>query len=207
MEAVRSRRNRRLSRWAGSVLAALVLAVLGGLSVAAPASAHAALTASDPAEGATISADRQRVSLTFSEAPLAGLDAGLRIEVRDADGADESTGDVVISGTTMSKAVRLTAGPHTVLWRYVSPDGHPIDGQVSFTVTAAVPSSTASSTASPAPSSATPAPSPSSASAPSSEAAASMVPSGPFPWVLGGIVVVLLGAGTAALIARRCRRA
>jgi methionine-rich copper-binding protein CopC len=99
-----------------------------------PASAHAALTSSDPADGATVAADLQRVTLSFSEAPLAGLEAGLRIEVSDDGGTDESSGAVTVDGTSMSKAVSLSPGPHTLVWRYVSPDGHPIEGQLAFSV-------------------------------------------------------------------------
>ncbi|MEV7761079.1 copper resistance CopC family protein [Curtobacterium flaccumfaciens] len=118
-----------------------------------PASAHAALTSSDPADGATVTADIQRVTLTFSEAPLAGLEAGLRIEVRDDGGTDESSGAVAVDGTSMSKAVSLSPGPHTLVWRYVSPDGHPIEGQLAFSVEPAasptVPPTTTSPTAAP----------------------------------------------------------
>lgn len=81
-----------------------------------------------------MTADIQRVTLTFSEAPLAGLEAGLRIEVRDDGGTDESSGAVAVEGTSMSKAVSLSPGPHTLVWRYVSPDGHPIEGQLAFSV-------------------------------------------------------------------------
>ncbi len=155
-EAAQSRRIRAIgSLLVGiAVVGVLLAGVLAALSVAAPASAHAALTASDPAEGATVSADLDRVTLTFTEAPLAGLDARTphRGPRRRRDGRVHR--DVDVSGTAMSKAVTLSAGPHTVLWRYVSPDGHPIDGQVAFTVTAAPAPSASSTVPSPGPSSA-----------------------------------------------------
>lgn len=100
-----------------------------------------------------MAADLERVTLTFSEAPLAGLEAGLRIEVRDDGGTDESSGAVAVDGTSMSKAVSLSPGPHTLVWRYVSPDGHPIEGQLAFWVETAasptVPPTTTSPTAAP----------------------------------------------------------
>lgn len=198
----------RAPRRAARPLIGTLLGIVGvvlALAVASPASAHAGLTASDPAEGATVSADLQRVTLTFTEAPLAGLDAGLRIEVRDAAGADRSTGDVVVDGATMSKAVRLTTGPHTLLWRYVSPDGHPIDGQVAFTVTAAT-APTASASASGAPGAATP--TGSTPATPSATAvAAPSTTAGPFPWVIGVVVVLVLGGLVTALVVRRRRGA
>lgn len=131
------------------VLFAVALSAFLVLIGTTPASAHAALTSSDPADGATVAADLERVNLTFSEAPLAGLEAGLRVEVRDDDGTDESSGAVTVEGTTMSKAVSLSPGPHTVVWRYVSPDGHPIEGQLAFTVEPAASQSVPAPTTSP----------------------------------------------------------
>ena len=137
------------------VLLAVALSAFLVLIGTTPASAHAALTSSDPADGATVSADLERVTLTFSEAPLSGLEAGLRIEVRDDDGVDESSGAVAVEGTSMSKAVSLSPGPHTIVWRYVSPDGHPIEGRLALTVEPAasqpVPPPTTSPTAAPTP--------------------------------------------------------
>ncbi|WP_420370437.1 copper resistance CopC family protein [Curtobacterium sp. L1-20] len=201
---MRARRSpRRASRPLLGTLGAAA-GVLLALVVASPASAHAGLTASDPAEGASVPDDLQRVTLTFTEAPLAGLDAGLRIEVRDASGTDESSGEVVVRDATMSKAVDLSAGPHTLLWRYVSPDGHPIDGQVAFTVRAAAPvTPSTSASAVPTPS----APSSAAATAPTTSSHAGMPghgsPSGAVPWVVGGVVVVLLGAAAAVVVRRR----
>ncbi|WP_144758504.1 copper resistance protein CopC [Curtobacterium sp. 9128] len=111
-----------------------VLVALTSVVVADRADAHSALVTSTPIDGQTVTDPIERVDLTFSEAPLAGLDAGLRIEVRDAAGQDVSTGEVLVDGTTMSKAVEPEDGAYTVLWRYVSPDGHPITGELGFTV-------------------------------------------------------------------------
>jgi len=130
MSSTAIRRSARMS------LVAIVVALTGlvGLASAAPAEAHSALESSDPTDGQTITTPIDRVGLTFSEAPLTGLDAGLRIEVRDAAGTDQATGDVTVDGTTMSRTVDLQDGAYTVLWRYVSPDGHPVTGELGFTV-------------------------------------------------------------------------
>lgn len=153
-----------------------------------------------------MTSDLRQVDLTFTEAPLAGLDAGLRIEVRDQAGQDESTGDVTVAGTTMSKPVDLSAGPHTVLWRYVSPDGHPIDGQVAFTVQAAE-TPTASPTATPSregrgssDTSVTATPTPVAGVADGTAADASP---GALPWVVGGVVLVVVLGGVAVVASRR----
>ncbi len=168
-----------------SSLAAAVL-VLTTLVATEPASAHSSLTASNPADGATVTTPLERVELTFSQAPLAGLDAGLRIEVRDAAGTDVSNGEVLVDGTTMSTGVRVEDGTYSVLWRYVSPDGHPITGELGFTV------------ALPAASTSVPSPSSSSvdvtlsATAPPVAGADGGSPwsAGPAPWIGGGALLV-----------------
>ncbi|MBY0177276.1 copper resistance CopC family protein [Curtobacterium herbarum] len=203
----RSRTTPTLRHALGSLVG--LATVLAGLATAAPASAHSGLTGSTPAEGAVVTSDLRQVDLTFTEAPLAGLDAGLRIEVRDQAGRDESTGDVTVAGTTMSKSVDLSAGPHTVLWRYVSPDGHPIDGQVAFTVQAAE-TPTASPTATPSreargssDTSVTSTPTPVADVVDGTAADAS--PSA-LPWVVGGLALVVV-LGVVAVLASRRRAA
>ncbi|WIE63001.1 copper resistance protein CopC [Curtobacterium sp. MCLR17_032] len=201
----RTRTTPTLRRALGSLVG--LATVLAGLATAAPASAHSGLTGSTPAEGAVVTSDLRQVDLTFTEAPLAGLDAGLRIEVRDQAGQDESTGDVTVAGTTMSKPVDLSAGPHTVLWRYVSPDGHPIDGQVAFTVQAAE-TPTASPTATPS-REARGSSDPSVTSTPTPVAdvpdgTADDDSPGALPWVVGGVaLVVVLGVVTVVASRRR----
>ncbi|GAA1493497.1 copper resistance CopC family protein [Curtobacterium herbarum] len=202
-----------LRRTLGSLVG--VATVLAGLATAAPASAHSGLTGSTPAEGAVVSSDLRQVDLTFTEAPLAGLDAGLRIEVRDQAGQDESTGEVTVAGTTMSKQVDLSAGPHTMLWRYVSPDGHPIDGQVAFTVQGA-PSAAAEPTGTPTatPSreargssgtSVTTTPTPAAAADRADGTSADASPSA-LPWVIGGVALVVV-LGVVVVLASRRRSA
>lgn len=204
----RTRTTPTLRRALGSLVG--LATVLAGLATAAPASAHSGLTGSTPAEGAVVTSDLRQVDLTFTEAPLAGLDAGLRIEVRDQAGQDESTGDVTVAGTTMSKSVDLSAGPHTVLWRYVSPDGHPIDGQVAFTVQAAE-TTTASPTATPSReargSSGTSAPSATPTPvAGVADGTADDASPGALPWVVGGVALVVV-LGVVAVLASRRRAA
>lgn len=170
-----------------SSVAAAVL-VLTTLVATEPASAHSALTASNPADGATVTTPLERVELTFSQAPLAGLDAGLRMEVRDAAGTDVSNGEVLVDGMTMSTGVRVEGGAYSVLWRYVSPDGHPITGELGFTV------------ALPAASTPTSVPSPSSSSVDVTRSATAPPVSGidggspwsagPAPWIGGGALLV-----------------
>jgi methionine-rich copper-binding protein CopC len=183
------------------VLFAVALSAFLVLIGTTPASAHAALTTSDPADGATVSADLERVTLTFNEAPLAGLEAGLRIEVRDDGGTDESSGGVTVEGTSMSKAVTLSPGPHTVVWRYVSPDGHPIEGQLAFTVEPAASQTVLPSTTSP---SAAPTPSsdPTATAAASNDGAATHAHGHGGQTLLFGVVGILAVLVVGAVVLR-----
>lgn len=198
------------------VLPTLLLVAVATLLGAAPANAHSALVSSDPAADGTVTAPLDRVSLTFSEAPLAGLDAGLRIEVRDAQGTDVSTGDVEVSGETMAKAVELESGRYRVLWRYVSPDGHPITGEYGFTASLPAPTTTPTptptTTATPTASSTSPvtpsaAASPGVATATATAAAAGATThaghSTGLVWVIGAVAVLVAVAAAVTAILRR----
>ncbi|MBF4607807.1 copper resistance CopC family protein [Curtobacterium sp. VKM Ac-1393] len=193
----------------GRTTAASLAIVLGGLFAilgVQPAMAHSALTGSTPADGAVVTEPLDRVDLTFSEAPLTGLDAGLRIQVTDADGTDVSTGEVTVSGMTMGKAVDLENGAYTVLWRYVSPDGHPIDGSFGFEYRAAVataPATTPSTTPSSSPP-VTPTPTSSATATGASDGAPDSPPGiAPGVWVALAAGTVLAAAAVVVLLLRR----
>ncbi|MFG3047006.1 copper resistance protein CopC [Streptomyces sp. NPDC048241] len=116
-------------------LVLLLLAVTGALFAgAAPASAHAALTGSDPAQGVVVDRAPTQISLTFSEQVAMG-DGSLR--VLDPKGKPvQSGGPVNVSGTTY--AVRLHAGladgTYTVAYQVVSADSHPVAGAYTFSI-------------------------------------------------------------------------
>ncbi len=198
-------------RTGGTRAAALAIVIGGFLALvgAQPASAHAGLTSSDPADGSVVTEPLDRVALTFTEAPLAGLDAGLRIEVTGADGTSASRGDVTVDGTTMSTAVDLEDGAYTVLWRYLSPDGHPIDGSFGFEYRVPTTAATAEPTS---PVSTTPASTPTSVPSASAVAVADGAPEAsegiaPGVWIALGAGVVLVLAALVVLVARRGRGA
>ncbi|EYT65900.1 MULTISPECIES: copper resistance CopC family protein [Curtobacterium] len=198
-------------RTARTTAAALAIVAAGLLTLVGvqPASAHSALTSSTPADGAVITEPLQTVDLTFSEAPLAGLDAGLRIQVTDAAGTDVATGDVTVSGTTMRRAVDLDRGNYTVLWRYVSPDGHPIEGTLAFDYRAAAAVPTPSATGAPTPTASTaPTPSATATATGASDGAPSSSPGiAPGVWVALGAGTVLVAGAVVVLLLRRGRSA
>ncbi|PWE08284.1 hypothetical protein DD630_16350 [Streptomyces sp. BSE7F] len=116
-------------------LVLLILAVAGALLAgAAPVSAHAALTGSDPAQGAVVDTAPSQVSLTFSE-PIAVGDDSVRVLDPKGERVDKGA-PANPSGTTYS--VRLVSGlpdgTYTVAYQVVSADSHPVAGAFTFSV-------------------------------------------------------------------------
>ncbi|GAA2294547.1 copper resistance protein CopC [Streptomyces atrovirens] len=117
------------------ILVLLLLAVTGALLAgAAPASAHAALTGSDPGQGAVVDTAPTQVSLTFSEQIAVSDDA---VRVLDPKGKRVDKGDPAnLSGTTYT--VRLLSGlpdgTYTVAYQVVSADSHPVAGAFTFSI-------------------------------------------------------------------------
>ncbi|MFF9336026.1 copper resistance protein CopC [Streptomyces albogriseolus] len=116
-------------------LVLLILAIAGVLLAgAAPASAHAALTGSDPAQGAVVDTAPTRVSLTFSEPVAVGDDS---VRVLDPKGERVDKGDPANpSGTTYSVPLvsGLPDGTYTVAYQVVSADSHPVAGAFTFSI-------------------------------------------------------------------------
>ncbi|MGW6781286.1 copper resistance CopC/CopD family protein [Streptomyces sp. NPDC054987] len=118
---------------------ALVLAALLAIlfTAASPAAAHAALTASDPADGAVVATAPAQVTLSFSEQVAMGDDS---IRVLDPQGRRVDTGELrdMCSGNTVRYGTALHSGlPHgtyTVAWQAVSADSHPISGAFTFSI-------------------------------------------------------------------------
>ncbi|MFD9508910.1 copper resistance CopC/CopD family protein [Streptomyces mirabilis] len=113
----------------------LLLAVIGAvLAGAAPASAHAALTGSDPQQGAVVGRAPTQVSLTFSE-KVAMSDNSVR--VHDPKGKRVDAGKATdLGGTTYGVKLHsgLPDGTFTVTYQVVSADSHPVSGAFTFSI-------------------------------------------------------------------------
>ncbi|AKN68999.1 transport integral membrane protein [Streptomyces sp. PBH53] len=116
------------------LLPALLLGLL--LGTAAPASAHAVLRASDPADGTVLRTAPRQVTLTFTES--VGLltdsfriyDPGNRRVRTGPAGHAPGRSDTA----RVSLPARLATGTYTVAWRVVSADSHPVSGALTFSV-------------------------------------------------------------------------
>lgn len=119
---------------AGAVLVAGLLVFLGAwLAVAtSPASAHAALEGSSPQQGASLVALPDEVTFTFSQE----MSAPAYVMVRGPDGTALTSGDPVVQRNVVRQRLRASTatGTYTMAYRAVSVDGHPVTGQIAFTV-------------------------------------------------------------------------
>ncbi|MBT2421926.1 copper resistance protein CopC/CopD [Streptomyces sp. ISL-22] len=111
----------------------LVLLLLGGT---VPASAHAALRATDPEDGSLLKSAPRHLTLTFTES-VGLLDDSFR--VLDPDGRRLRTGEPQHGrggGDTarVTLPAKLAQGTYTVAWRVVSADSHPVSGAFTFSV-------------------------------------------------------------------------
>ncbi|MCQ8830666.1 copper resistance CopC/CopD family protein [Streptomyces malaysiensis] len=134
--ATRSRTTataRRLTAICGTLLAALLCALSVGAS---SASAHAALTSTDPADGSVVKTAPREVTLNFSEGVLLSGDS---VRVLDPKGKRVDTGKTAHVGGKSSTAAAglhsgLPDGTYTVAWKAVSEDSHPVSGAFTFSI-------------------------------------------------------------------------
>ncbi|GAA1681392.1 copper resistance CopC/CopD family protein [Streptomyces yatensis] len=124
---------RRLMAICGTLLAALLCALSVGAS---SASAHAALTSTDPADGSVVKTAPREVTLDFSEGVLLSGDS---VRVLDPKGKRVDTGKTAHVGGKSSTAAAglhsgLPDGTYTVAWKAVSEDSHPVSGAFTFSI-------------------------------------------------------------------------
>uniref|UniRef100_UPI003F589AEB copper resistance CopC/CopD family protein n=1 Tax=Streptomyces griseoaurantiacus TaxID=68213 RepID=UPI003F589AEB len=116
-------------------LCALLLAsaglLLGG---AAPASAHAALTGSSPAQGSVVDKAPTEVTLTFSE--KVSVSSGSFRVLNPAGKRVDSGKPANLDGGTYGVPLRggLPDGTYTVTFQVISADSHPVAGGFTFSI-------------------------------------------------------------------------
>ena len=120
-------------------LAAAIVAFVGLATLllgASPAAAHNTLLSSSPADGAQITDNPTQISFLFDlPAPLETASAeliepnGVRTDLTGLTHGPAGDTEIVVP------LPADLSGQMTVRWRLVGPDGHPLTGRVSFTVT------------------------------------------------------------------------
>lgn len=104
--------------------------VLGLLGLAGPAAAHDSLVDSQPGRGAALATSPTEVSLTFN-----AVVSNPTVIVADSAGNAHQRDSATTTDKTVTQSVNeLPSGQYLINYRVVSSDGHPISGQVPFTV-------------------------------------------------------------------------
>ncbi|NMM88509.1 copper resistance protein CopC [Rhodococcus sp. SRB_17] len=125
-----------------------LLAMLASMIGVGTASAHSAVTSSNPENGTSIQVAPDNVSVSFNEALQAQF-AALTV-TGPGDSRDQWTkGDPSVEGATVSVDLGDLgpAGVYTIAYRVTSADGHPVQGTLNFTLTEAGPGTPTTPTA------------------------------------------------------------
>lgn len=166
-----------------------LLAVLTGLAITTPASAHDVLISSTPASGASVAAPRM-VTFVFNDVVLNKF---AKVVVTGPDGKQYQDGEPRIVDTSVSVNVKELSqvGAYTASYRIVSADGHPVSGDIKFTVTSTKPGDLDRN-----------APGVTQTTTPPSGAATNS--GNATPWVIGaGVAILVLALGAVFLATRR----
>jgi methionine-rich copper-binding protein CopC len=120
--------SRTLAVAAATAFTALFI-VLGG----APAAAHTDLQSSAPADGEALTTAPDTVTLTFATAVASQF---AQVTVTGPDGRSVTTGETTVEGAVVRQPVSPNGdGAYVVAYRVVSDDGHPVSGELGFTLT------------------------------------------------------------------------
>ena len=126
----------------------ILLVLLAALVTAPPVSAHDLLVDIDPAPESTINQGTFEAKLTFDN-PLLVVEGETNAELSTKlMGSDNWINhDVLILDRVLTAKVILTEpGDYDLRWKVVSSDGHPIDGESTFTLEIEAPAESSDST-------------------------------------------------------------
>ncbi|GGP38016.1 copper resistance CopC family protein [Saccharothrix coeruleofusca] len=122
-----------------SLLLSCLVALTAAVLTAPAALAHNVLISSDPKDGAALETGPQSITLTFDQPVNAG-ERFNTISVLGPDGTHwEAAGEPTVRDNSVVFPV-LPLGPaaeYTANYRVLSADGHPVSGQLKFTLTKA----------------------------------------------------------------------
>ena len=186
--------SRTLAVAAATVVLALLAVLTGG-----PAAAHTGLQSSTPADGEALTAAPDTVTLTFATAVASQF---AQVAVTGPDGQSVTSGDLTVDGAVVQQPVTTNGdGAYAMAYRVVSDDGHPVSGELTFTVsgTGAAPTQTEAAEPTDLRSSAPSTPAPAAAS----PAGDSDDSSGAALWLLLAAVLLVFAVGTWLALRRR----
>ncbi|QED48009.1 copper resistance CopC family protein [Cytobacillus dafuensis] len=114
-------------------------AVLLAMSISTSAFAHSHIGGSNPADGEVVTEPLKEIVLEFD----GKIEQGSYIDVKTTEGKAIKLQDIIIGDGTLTGTVvePLPNDEYQVNWSIISADGHPLEGEFSFTVNAPVPES------------------------------------------------------------------
>lgn len=125
----------------------LIIGLAAAIAFSTPAAAHSTIIDSTPEAGEEIEATPEFFSITANEnlADITGAGEGFALRVVVATtGEVAAAGPLTIDGPTLSTpGVPLDGGAYLMQYQVVSADGHPISGEIAFTVAGGEPLSPA----------------------------------------------------------------
>ncbi len=120
-------------RTVAPIVALVALIAFMAIAMAPPATAHADLSSTSPADKAVSTEPVERIELVFTDAVEI---SGSGVRLLDADGGTIGSSAFSASDTTVAVIPDdpLGTGRYAVLWQVESADGHEIPGSISFEV-------------------------------------------------------------------------
>lgn len=107
-------------------LFAICLFLFGG-----KAFAHTGLESSNPSDGSTITDPIEEITLTF----LTKIEQTSSFKIKGTNNKEIPVKDIVVVDDLMTGTVEgMDNGEYTLTWNIIGADGHPIQGDLSFTV-------------------------------------------------------------------------
>ncbi|WP_176142503.1 copper resistance CopC family protein [Halobacillus hunanensis] len=94
--------------------------------------AHTGLQSSNPENASTVTEELSEITLTFETQ----IEQTSSFELQNANGETVAVNNSSIEGNTMTGSIAepLKNGEYQVVWNIIGVDGHPIEGEFSFTV-------------------------------------------------------------------------
>lgn len=113
----------------------LLLLLLVLLLPVTPVFAHTGLHESVPSQGETLTEPIKELVLTFETK----IESGSTMELKTSAGELVKPDEVIINNNVLTGKFQPLKNDHyQVIWKVIGSDGHPIDGEYSFTVNASV---------------------------------------------------------------------
>lgn len=97
--------------------------------------AHTGLESSNPANGSTVTEQLKEITLSFESK----IEQTSSFELKNANNEVFPINNLNVSESSMTGSVdQLNNGDYTIVWKIIGADGHPIQGEVAFTLNAPI---------------------------------------------------------------------